>query len=228
MANTTNYNWETPDNTDLVKDGALAIRTLGSSIDTTTKALNPSTTLGDIEYRSSTANTNTRLGIGTTGQVLTVSGGVPSWATPAGGGFVGVQATKTADQNCASGTNVEIAFDTEAFDTDGFHIITSGNTQRLTVPTGLGGYYKVYFAAQWANSSNAGRRIVSVYKNGDANTGTFLNTFETGSIGFPSCAMSFTVNLIAGDWIQLDAIQTTSGTLAFRAANAIFGMEKIG
>jgi hypothetical protein len=67
----------------LVKDGAAAIRTLGSSVDTTTKALNPSTTLGDIEYRSSTANTNTRLGIGTTGQVLTVAGGVPSWATAA-------------------------------------------------------------------------------------------------------------------------------------------------
>jgi hypothetical protein len=86
MANTTNYSWETPDDTDLVKDGAAAIRTLGSSIDTTTKALNPSTTLGDIEYRSSTANTNTRLGVGSTGQVLTVAGGVPSWATPAAGG----------------------------------------------------------------------------------------------------------------------------------------------
>jgi len=81
MANTTNYNWETPDDTDLVKDGAAAIRTLGSSIDTTTKALNPSTTLGDIEYRSATANTNTRLAIGTTGQVLTVVAGVPAWQT---------------------------------------------------------------------------------------------------------------------------------------------------
>jgi len=81
MANTTNYNWETPDDTDLVKDGAAAIRTLGSSIDTTTKALNPETTLGDIAYRSATANTNTRLAIGTTGQVLTVAGGVPTWAT---------------------------------------------------------------------------------------------------------------------------------------------------
>jgi hypothetical protein len=82
MATTTNYGWTTPNDTDLVKDGAAAIRTLGSSVDTTTKALNPSTTLGDIEYRSSTANTNTRLGIGSTGQVLTVAGGVPSWATP--------------------------------------------------------------------------------------------------------------------------------------------------
>lgn len=35
MATTTNYGWTTPDNTALVKDGASAIRTLGSSIDTT-------------------------------------------------------------------------------------------------------------------------------------------------------------------------------------------------
>jgi hypothetical protein len=83
MATTTNYGWTTPDDTALVKDGAAAIRTLGSSVDTTTKALNPSTTLGDIEYRSSTANTNTRLGIGTTGQVLTVAAGAPAWSTPA-------------------------------------------------------------------------------------------------------------------------------------------------
>jgi len=82
MATTTNYGWTTPDDTALVKDGASAIRSLGTSVDTTTKNLNPSTTLGDIEYRSSTANTNTRLGIGSTGTVLTVAGGVPSWVAP--------------------------------------------------------------------------------------------------------------------------------------------------
>jgi hypothetical protein len=80
MATTTNYGWVTPDDTALVKDGAAAIRTLGSSVDTTTKNLNPSTTLGDIEYRSSTANTNTRLPIGTSGQFLSVVAGVPAWA----------------------------------------------------------------------------------------------------------------------------------------------------
>jgi hypothetical protein len=93
MATTTNYGWTTPDDTALVKDGAAAIRTLGSSVDTTTKALNPSTTLGDIEYRSSTANTNTRLGIGSTGQVLTVAGGVPSWATASAGGMTLISTT---------------------------------------------------------------------------------------------------------------------------------------
>lgn len=87
MATTTNYGWTTPNDTDLVKDGAAAIRTLGSSIDTTTKALNPSTTLGDIEYRSATANTNTRLGIGSNGQYLTISGGVPAWGGISAGGI---------------------------------------------------------------------------------------------------------------------------------------------
>lgn len=34
MPSTTNFNWTTPADTDLVKDGASAIRTLGNSIDT--------------------------------------------------------------------------------------------------------------------------------------------------------------------------------------------------
>ena len=80
MAITTNYSWVTPDDTALVKDGAAAIRTLGTSADTTVKNLNPQTTLGDLAYRSSSSNVNTRLGIGSTGQVLTVAAGVPSWA----------------------------------------------------------------------------------------------------------------------------------------------------
>lgn len=44
MANTTNFGWETPDDTDLVKDGAAAIRTLGSAIDTSLVDLKGGTT----------------------------------------------------------------------------------------------------------------------------------------------------------------------------------------
>jgi len=75
-----------PTATDLVTDLPADFAAFGQPVDTTLKALNPSTTLGDIEYRSATANTNTRLGIGSTGNVLTVAGGVPTWAAPAGGG----------------------------------------------------------------------------------------------------------------------------------------------
>lgn len=48
---------------------------------------NPMTTTGDTIY-SSSGSTPARLGIGSTGQVLTVSGGIPSWATPGAGKVV--------------------------------------------------------------------------------------------------------------------------------------------
>jgi hypothetical protein len=84
MATTTNYGWTTPDDTSLVKDGASAIRTLGSSVDTTVKGLSPGTTAGDIDYYTS-STAKARIGIGTNGQVLTSNGSVPSWATPSSG-----------------------------------------------------------------------------------------------------------------------------------------------
>lgn len=44
MATTTNFGWETPDDTDLVKDGAAAIRTVANSIDTSFVDLKGGTT----------------------------------------------------------------------------------------------------------------------------------------------------------------------------------------
>ena len=94
MATTTNYSWTTPDDTALVKDGAAAIRTLGSSADTTVKALNPGTTAGDIDYYT-TATTKARIAIGTAGQVLQVNSGAtaPEWATSSSGGMTLISTT---------------------------------------------------------------------------------------------------------------------------------------
>lgn len=76
MATTTNYSWSTPDDTSLVKDGAAAIRTLGSSIDTTVfnnaNAAIAKTIVdakGDI-IAATAADTVSRLAVGTNGQVL--------------------------------------------------------------------------------------------------------------------------------------------------------------
>lgn len=66
MPTTTNFGWTTPADTDLVKDGASAIRTLGNGIDTS---------LLDLKG-------------GTTGQVLSKATNTDldfSWTTPAGG-----------------------------------------------------------------------------------------------------------------------------------------------
>lgn len=39
MATTTNFGWSTPNDTDLVKNGANAIRTLGNSADSTVEGV---------------------------------------------------------------------------------------------------------------------------------------------------------------------------------------------
>lgn len=178
MATTTNYAWETPDDTDLVKDGAAAIRTLGSSIDTTTKALNPSTTLGDIEYRSSTANTNTRLGIGSSGQVLTVSGGVPTWATPAGTSGPAFRAFRnTSDQSFSANTWTKIQFNAETFDTDS--CFDSTTNYRFT-PT-KAGYYQINMGATFSGANASTSKYLSIWKNANF----YANIFSSAGSGTP-------------------------------------------
>ena len=81
---TSNYGFVLPTSTDLVTDLPADFEVALQGVDTRLKALQPGTTLGDIAYSSATANTNTRLPIGTSGQVLAVSGGgVPAWTTTA-------------------------------------------------------------------------------------------------------------------------------------------------
>jgi hypothetical protein len=79
MATTTNYGWTTPDDTDLVKDGAAAIRTLGSSIDTSFVADEGDLLLGGA------SDIFEPLAIGAADTVLTSDGTTASWAAPAGG-----------------------------------------------------------------------------------------------------------------------------------------------
>jgi hypothetical protein len=63
------------------------------------------TTTGDIIYASG-ANTPARLAIGTSADVLTVSGGIPAWAAPAGGGKVLQVVQGTTSTLVTNGTNV--------------------------------------------------------------------------------------------------------------------------
>jgi hypothetical protein len=211
MATTTNYGWTTPDDTALVKDGAAAIRTLGSSVDTTTKALNPETTLGDIAYRSSSANVKTRLGIGTTGQVLTVAAGVPSWATPASGAsFVGAKVTRSTAQSMANDTWTVISFDTEEFDTDGYY--TSGSPTRFTIPSGKGGKYLVTATGFFNNSSTSGSRLTKITKNGSEYSpgyGTWMSAATTRT----HALLNTVVALVATDYIEFNMYQNSGGSL---------------
>ena len=72
MATSPNYSWPEPDNTDLVKNGALAMRTLGNAIDTTMATMTPKSLVdakGDLI--AATANdTPARLAVGNNGETL--------------------------------------------------------------------------------------------------------------------------------------------------------------
>jgi hypothetical protein len=110
MANpTTNYGFVLPTPTDLVTDLPADFDVALQGVDTRLKALQPGTTLGDIAYSSATANTNTRLPVGTSGQVLSVSSGVPAWTTPAAAssGFTFINSTSFS--NVAS-VNIDSVF----------------------------------------------------------------------------------------------------------------------
>lgn len=71
MATSPNYGWEEPDDTDLVKDGALSIRTLGNAIDSTVgTALNNKLHAGLVLVKTQT--------IGTAVSSVTVTGAFSS------------------------------------------------------------------------------------------------------------------------------------------------------
>jgi hypothetical protein len=72
MATSPIYSWPEPDNTDLVKNGALAIRTLGNAIDTTMATMTPKSIVdakGDI-IAASANDTPARLAVGNNGETL--------------------------------------------------------------------------------------------------------------------------------------------------------------
>jgi hypothetical protein len=132
MATTTNFGWETPDDTDLVKDGAAAIRTLGQSIDTSmadleggttgqvlSKASNADMDFTWIEQDDTTLSFNAQTGTTYTlvaadlGKIVTLSntGGITLTVPPsvfAIGNIINIQAINTGQVTLAQGAGVTI------------------------------------------------------------------------------------------------------------------------
>jgi len=221
---TTPFGWQMPTNTDLVTDLPADFEVFGQAVATSLADLNggttgqvlakasnadmdfvwsadaagmtnPMTTTGDTIY-SSSGSTPARLGIGTTGQVLTVASGIPSWATPTGAAFVGCFIYMSADVNIPNDTQYILAFDSESFDTDSFHS-TSVNNSRITIPAGKAGKYLI--VGSFLRQTGSAYSIMGINKNGSRISA--LATTEGGGTqtGF---TMSKIENLNVGDYIQ--------------------------
>ena len=255
MPTTTNFGWTTPADTDLVKDGALAIRTLGNGIDTSMVDLKGGTTgqnlrkasntdmdftwagdatntvvdaAGDLLYGTS-ADTLGRLAIGTAGQVLKVNSGgtAPEWGAAGGGTFVGCRLTDSGTMNISNATTTARTFDTETFDTDGFHS-TSSNTSRITIPSGKGGYYLFTATGQFSdNTPTTGRRVISIRKNGTTVI-TNAELWPGGTTGiYVGASLSAIINGAVGDYFEMTYLQTNGGTLS-TAGTENFACQYLG
>ena len=142
MANpTTNYGFVLPTPTDLVTDLPADFDVALQGVDTRLKALQPGTTLGDLAYSSATANTNTALAIGSTGDILTVAGGVPTWAAPAAAASGLTYITKQTAADVAS-----LTFDNVFTTTYSDYLVTYRGVRSTSAATTADLYFQYRYA----------------------------------------------------------------------------------
>lgn len=128
------------------------------------------TTTGDTFYASA-ANTPARLAIGSTGQVLTVAAGIPSWATPTTLNLT-INA-KTADYTLVVG------------DINKLLTMSSASTTTFTVPNG------VFTTGQQINVQGIGVGLVQI-----RNDGTTTLTSTGATSGAPNLRAQFSAATI--------------------------------
>jgi hypothetical protein len=168
------------------------------------------TTAGDL-IKGTGSGTFDRLGIGSTGQVLTVSGGAPSWATPAGGAsFSGARAYASGTQNINTATSTVLTWNSESFDSNSYHS-TSSNTGRLTVPAT--GYYIINGLCMF-NVNGTGVRIIECKKNNTTSVAYIEEAATTLAATASSVQFSAVVYATASDYFEMIAYQNSGSTIS--------------
>jgi len=190
----------------------------------TTPTISTLTTNGDTIYGTGSGAIS-RLGIGSTGQVLTVAAGVPSWATPsAGASFVGASMYHAAfNISLTNATSTKLTWTNaeEMWDTSSFHDGSAGT--RITIPSGKAGYYSINFGVGWdANANN--RRVVNILKN---NTDNLLSVETTsGTTYYPSTYGTVVASLAVADYLEIQAYQDSGGTI--NCGKSLFQVTYLG
>ena len=235
MATTTNYSWSTPDDTALVKDGASAIRSLGTAIDTTVfnnaGAAIAKTIVeakGDI-IAATAADTVSILAVGANDTVLTADSSTATglkWATPASGvTTVGCVLQGGSNQSVANDVLVILNFTGEIYDTNSMHDNVTNNS-RVTIPSGEGGKYLINGQMAYAPGT-ANKLAVNIKKNGSTQIAQFSNG-ATGGDFDSQVPFAFVAALVPGDYLELEARQLSGGTINVKPQTSLFCVNKLG
>jgi hypothetical protein len=114
MATSPNYSWPEPDNTDLVKNGAIAIRTMGNAIDTTMATMTPKSTYtakGSIAAATG-ASTPANLSVGNNGETLVADSSTSTGLRYTAGTVQANPVLNSAMQVWQRGTSISLAAST--------------------------------------------------------------------------------------------------------------------
>jgi len=218
MANTTYFGWETPDDTDLVKDGAAAIRTLGQAIDTSLQDLEGGTT-GQILSKTSNTDMDFTWITNDVGDITEVVAGTGI----SGGGTTGAvtitnsMATEiTAKGDLIAGTG-NATFDNLAVGTDG-HVLTADST---VSPTGL----------KWAAPAGGGKVLQVVNATTSTETSSTSTSFATTNLSAtitPTLSSSKVLVLVSQNGLDKSAVSTLAMALKLmRGASEILYFNDI-
>jgi hypothetical protein len=154
--------------------------------------------LGDIAYRSSTANVKTRLGLGTAGQVLTVNSGAtaPEWATPGASVPANASATVATYQSTTSTSYTDLA-------TSGPAVTLTTGTKALVIITGLledfdSGIEKWMSFAVSGATTIAASDTRAIVHNASTNNGRELRASATSVVTLTAGSNTFTAKYRTG------------------------------
>ena len=214
MPTTSNFGWTTPADTDLVKDGALAIRTLGNGIDTSMMDLKGGTT-GQILSKASNSDMDFTWIANDTGDITGITAGTGI----SGGGTSGtVTITNSMATEITAAGDIIIGTGSGTF--DNLPIGTTG--QVLTADTTVSPY-----KVKWATASSGGLVFI---------TGTTFSAVssvslpaDTFSSSYRNYRVIFTVNSAAttGDMtLRMRSAGSDNTTSAY--SQATVGIDRSG
>ena len=207
MATTTNFGWTTPNNTDLVKDGASAIRTLGNGVDTSFVYLKGGTT-GQILSKTSATDLAYTWINNDQGDITAVTAGTGiSGGGTSGAVTVSIDTAVTVDKTTAQ-TLSSKTLTTPVITTPKIAIGYTAKTAAYTIASGDEGYL--------FSMNNATTQQFSIPTDATFNfaIGTEVNFFWITGAGQP------TIGAVTPGTTTVISTGATSATPKLRVANS--------